>query len=104
MLQRRHLLIGAAALSAPPNPIAPLGDAAGFYVGEEWDKPFLYPPRTLSGRVLSRRYPVESVPGEETDHIWHRGLWYGHGIINGRERLQLFRFSVLFGSGYAGLG
>lgn len=86
MLLRRHLLTGAsAALTAQPKQVAPMGDGIGFYLGDEWDKPFFYPLRTVSGRVLSRRYPVETVPGEETDHIWHRGLWYGHGSINGHD-------------------
>jgi len=84
MLLRRHLIAGATALSAQPKQIAPLINA-DFYYGDEWDKPFLYPLRTVSGRVLSRRYPVETVPGEEHDHIWHRGLWYGHGIVNGHD-------------------
>ena len=57
MLLRRHLLVGAAALNAQPKQIAPLGKAGAFYYGDEWDKPFLYPLRTVSGRVLSRRYP-----------------------------------------------
>jgi hypothetical protein len=82
---RRHLLTGAAALTAQPKRIAPVGKAAGFYYGEEWDKPFLYPLRTVSGRVLSRRYPLETVVGEQTDHNWHRGLWYGHGLVNGHD-------------------
>jgi len=87
MILRRNLLLGAAALSAPAQSkkIAPVGKGMSFYYGEEWDKPFLYPLRTVSGRVVCRRYPVETVPGEETDHVWHRGLWYGHGIINGHD-------------------
>ncbi len=86
MLLRRQLLTGvSAALTAQPKPIAALGKATSFYYGGEWDKPFLYPLRTVSGRNVARRYPVETVPGEATDHIWHRGLWYGHGIINGHD-------------------
>ena len=86
MLQRRHFLtLGATSLHAAPRQIAPLGDAASCYYGGEWDKPFLYPIKTVSGLVLSRFYPVEKVAGEETDHVWHRGLWYGHGIINGHD-------------------
>jgi hypothetical protein len=76
MLQRRHLLLGAAALQAQPYM---------FHTEEKWDKPFLYPLRTVSGRNLSRRFPVESLPGENTDHAWHRGLWWGHGLINGHD-------------------
>ncbi|MBL8238048.1 MAG: PmoA family protein [Bryobacterales bacterium] len=76
MLQRRHLLLGAGALRAQP---------ATLHTSEEWDKPFLYPLRTVSGRNLARRYPVEPSTGENTDHAWHRGLWWGHGIINGHD-------------------
>lgn len=52
---------------------------------DEWDKPFLYPLRTVSGIVISRGYPVEPREGEEQDHDWHRGIWWGHGEINGHD-------------------
>lgn len=87
MLARRQFLLTAAAgtLSAASDSVASLGGAISLYYGAEWDKPFLYPLRTVSGHVLSRRYPVESAPGENTDHGWHRGLWWGHGLINGQD-------------------
>src|SRR3954451_13728473 len=50
-----------------------------------WDKPFLYPIRTLSGTEISRGFPVAPREGEERDHAWHRGFWYGHGDINGQD-------------------
>ena len=53
-----------------------------FYHGAEWDKPFLHPLRTLSGIVVTRGFPVEKIEGETTDHLWHRGLWYGYEDIN----------------------
>ena len=56
-----------------------------FQFHSKWDKPFLYPIRTLSGTILSRGYPVEPRAGEEQDHAWHRGIWYGHGDINGED-------------------
>ena len=56
-----------------------------FHFEREWDKPFLYPLRTASGTTVSRGYPLEPRPGEETDHDWHRGIWYGHGNINGHD-------------------
>lgn len=55
------------------------------HLGDEWDKPFLYPLRTPSGTVVSRGYPIEPREGEERDHDWHRGIWYGHGDINGHD-------------------
>lgn len=32
---------------------------------------------------MTRSYPLEEVPGEETDHIHHRSLWFSHGLVNG---------------------
>ena len=58
-------------------------DSTSFHFEDKWDKPFLYPLRTASGLVISRGYPVEERPGEHSDHIWHRGIWWGHGDING---------------------
>ncbi len=52
--------------------------AASLYCGDKWDKPFLYPIRTVSGKVISRGWPVEPRDGDSTDHTWHRGFWYGH--------------------------
>jgi hypothetical protein len=49
----------------------------------EWLKPFFYPILTVSGRELSRGWPVQPRPGDAQDHAWHRGLWWGHGRING---------------------
>jgi hypothetical protein len=56
-----------------------------FHYGAKWDKPFLYPVRTVSGRVISRGWPVEPRAGEQEDHAWHRGIWWGHGDINGQD-------------------
>jgi len=56
-----------------------------FVYDEKWDKPFLYPLRTASGIVLSRGFPVEKREGESEDHIWHRGIWYGHGDVNKQD-------------------
>lgn len=55
------------------------------HFGDAWDKPFLYPLRTASGLTVSRGYPIEPREGEERDHDWHRGIWYGHGKINGHD-------------------
>jgi hypothetical protein len=59
--------------------------ATRFYSGAKWDKPFLYPLKTASGVVISRGWPIEPREGETNDHVWHRGVWYGHGIINGAD-------------------
>ncbi|MCX6624411.1 MAG: PmoA family protein [Acidobacteria bacterium] len=54
-----------------------------FIYGAEWSTPFLHPLRTSTGVVVTRGYPVEKIAGESEDHIWHHGLWYSHGDING---------------------
>lgn len=59
--------------------------ATNLYAGGAWDKPFLYPIRTVSGTVLSRGWPIEERPGDSKDHTWHRGIWYGHGDISGAD-------------------
>ena len=56
-----------------------------FHFNTKWDKPFLYPIRSASGIVISRGYPIEPREGEEQDHAWHRGIWYGYGDINGED-------------------
>ncbi len=58
---------------------------AGFIYDPKYDKPFVYPLRTVSGTILSRGYPVDPRPGESDDHPWHRGIWWGHGDINGHD-------------------
>lgn len=56
-----------------------------FHFHSKWDKPFLHPIRTPSQSVLSRGWPVAQREGDEQDHAWHRGIWYGHGDINGED-------------------
>jgi hypothetical protein len=56
-----------------------------FHFHSRWDKPFLFPIRTASGNVISRGWPVEPREGDQRDHAWHRGIWYGHGDINGED-------------------
>ncbi len=54
-----------------------------FHFGSNWPKPFLYPLRSPSGVVVTRGFPVEEIAGESRDHRWHRGLFFGHGDIQG---------------------
>jgi hypothetical protein len=52
------------------------------HYAEQWDKPFLHPLRTPKGQVISRGWPVDPRPGEQEDHAWHRGIFWGHGDIS----------------------
>ena len=56
-----------------------------FYYGWKTANPFLHPLMTSSGLAVTRAFPVEKIDGESSDHIWHHGLWYSHGDINGMD-------------------
>jgi hypothetical protein len=54
-----------------------------FHYGAEAGKPFLAPVRSASGKIVTRRFPMESVEGESRDHLHHRGLWFSYDDVNG---------------------
>jgi hypothetical protein len=54
-----------------------------FHYGTEANKPFLAPLRSASGKIVTRRFPMENVPGESRDHLHHRGLWFSYDDVNG---------------------
>jgi hypothetical protein len=52
--------------------------------GEGVVKPYFYPLIGPTGENITRHYPMkEGVPHEESDHVHHRGLWFGLGKVNG---------------------
>jgi hypothetical protein len=54
-----------------------------FEYGAEAGKPFLAPLRSASGKIVTRRFPMETVEGESRDHLHHRGLWFSYDDVNG---------------------
>ena len=54
-----------------------------FHNGTDAGKPFLAPLRSASGKIVTRRFPMEDVPGESRDHLHHRGLWFCYDDVNG---------------------
>lgn len=56
---------------------------ATFNTGEKANKPFLAPVRSASGKVVTRGFPMEMLPGESRDHLHHRGLWFTYDDVNG---------------------
>jgi hypothetical protein len=54
-----------------------------FHHGADANKPFLAPLRSASGKIVTRRFPMEVVPGESRDHLHHRGLWFSYDDVNG---------------------
>jgi Methane oxygenase PmoA len=54
-----------------------------FHYGSDANKPFLAPLRSASGKIVTRRFPMENVAGESRDHLHHRGLWFSYDDVNG---------------------
>jgi hypothetical protein len=54
-----------------------------FHYGEESGKPYLAPIRSASGKIVTRRFPMESAAGDSTDHLHHTGLWFSYDDVNG---------------------
>jgi Methane oxygenase PmoA len=54
-----------------------------FYYGPGAAKPYLHPLRSASGKIVTRRFPMENVPGESTTDQHHRGVWLGFKQVNG---------------------
>jgi len=46
-------------------------------------KPYLYPLRSATGKLITRKFPMETAPGEPKDHPHQRGLWFAHERVNG---------------------
>ncbi len=56
---------------------------ATFNYGADANKPFLAPIRSASGKIITRGFPMENIPGESRDHLHHRGLWFSYDDVNG---------------------
>jgi hypothetical protein len=55
-----------------------------FYSAADKPKPYLHPLRSASGKIVTRRFPMEAaLPGEPTNDQHQRALWLGYGLING---------------------
>ncbi len=48
-------------------------------------KPFFYPVIGPGEVPLSRAWPMEKRGEESSDHPHHRGIWWGHGVVNGLD-------------------
>ncbi len=54
-----------------------------FHYGVSAAKPYLAPLRSASGKIITRGFPMENLPGESRDHLHHRGLWFTYDDVNG---------------------
>jgi hypothetical protein len=48
-------------------------------------KPYLYPLRSATGKLVTRKFPMETAEGEPKDHPHQRGLWFAHERVNGTD-------------------
>lgn len=56
-----------------------------FHFGADAGKPYLAPLRSATGKIVTRRYPMEKIEGESHDHPHHRGLWFSYDDVNGTK-------------------
>ena len=54
-----------------------------FFTGPDAPKPYLHPLRSASGKIVTRSFPMEKLPGESTSDQHHRGVWLGFKLVNG---------------------
>lgn len=59
------------------------------HFGEAAHKPYLYPLRSASGKVVTRGFPVDPQPGEMTNSPHQLGLWVGHEKLNGIDFFEV---------------
>lgn len=48
-------------------------------------KPVLYPLNTVSGKTVTRGFPIAPRKGDRTDHPHHVGLWLNYESVNGLD-------------------
>jgi hypothetical protein len=56
-----------------------------FFFGGDAPKPYLHPLRSASGKIVTRRFPMEKMTGETTSDQHHRSLWLGFKLVNGYD-------------------
>jgi len=62
------------------------GDLFTSYIyPDQIKKPVLYPLNTVSGKALTRGFPLDTIPGERVDHPHHIGHWMNYGDVNGLD-------------------
>jgi hypothetical protein len=54
-----------------------------YVFGDGASRPYCYPILAADGTPLTRDFPMKQTAGEETDHPWHRSLWFAHSLMNG---------------------
>ena len=51
--------------------------------GDGASRSYCYPILAPDGTPLTRDFPMKQTPGEDTDHPWHRSLYFAHSMVGG---------------------
>lgn len=54
-----------------------------YVFGDGASRPYCHPILAPDGTALTRDFPMKRTEEEETDHPWHRSLWFAHSFMNG---------------------
>jgi hypothetical protein len=54
-----------------------------YVFGDGASRPYCYPILASDGTPVTRDFPMKTTVGEETEHPWHRSLWFAHSFVNG---------------------
>ncbi len=54
-----------------------------FLYPDTLEKPVLYPLLAADGTLVTRGFPLDTRPGDPTDHPHHIGLWFNYENVNG---------------------
>ncbi len=54
-----------------------------YVFGDGASRSYCYPLLAADGTQLARDFPMKKDTGEDTDHPWHRSLWFAHSMMNG---------------------
>lgn len=56
-----------------------------FLYPDSLEKPVLYPVHAANGTVVTRGFPLNTQPGDPTDHPHHTGIWFTFENVNGLD-------------------
>jgi hypothetical protein len=54
-----------------------------FLYPDSLEKPVLYPVHAANGTIITRGFPLNTQPGDPTDHPHHVGVWFTYENVNG---------------------
>jgi hypothetical protein len=56
-----------------------------FLYPDSLEKPVLYPVHAANGTIVTRGFPLNTQPGDPTDHPHHIGIWFTYENVNGLD-------------------